>query len=197
MIKLILFDMAGIIHNSLSSSYVDFLSDISGKSRDEVIGIIKPIIMDLSIATIGLPEAERLIATGLKIKETDVQFLSFYKGNLKVDKSVVALIRSLRQNYKIGTLTNNEENRFSYALNIIGNNLFDFPFSSSRLHFRKPDSKIFELVYQKTNIPPDEILYIDDDEKNLVVARELGFKTIKFESVEKLKRDMISIGIKV
>ena len=42
----------------------------------------------------------------------------------------------------------------------------------------KPDAKIFHTVVEKLGINPEETLFLDDSQKNLDAAAELGFKTL-------------------
>lgn len=54
---------------------------------------------------------------------------------------------------------------------------FDRIFLSCDLHLSKPDTKIFEKVLQKTEIKPEETLFIDDSEANCKAAESLGIST--------------------
>jgi HAD superfamily hydrolase (TIGR01509 family) len=45
-------------------------------------------------------------------------------------------------------------------------------------------------VTEKLNIKPEECVFIDDHEENLVPARQLGMHTILFQSITQMKRDL-------
>ncbi len=197
MIKLILFDMGGIINNNTSGGYIDYLCKVSGKDKDEVVSVVKPITIKLSISAISLQEAERLIAEGLGLDISQIRFLEYYKENLKIYDQNVEFIRSLKRNYKLASLTNNEENRYMYVVSQLGNNFFDFEFPSSRIHYRKPDKRVYEFVKEKTGFEYNEMLFIEDTDENLSVARELGINTILFDSLYGMKENMKKLGIKI
>lgn len=197
MIKLILFDMGGIINNNTSGGYIDYLCKVSGKGKDEVVRVVKPITIKLSISAISFQEAERLIAEGLDLDISQIRFLEYYKENLKIYNQNVEFIRSLKRNYKLASLTNNEENRYMYVVSQLGNNFFDFEFPSSRIHYRKPDKRVYEFVKEKTGFEYNEMLFIEDTDENLSVARELGINTILFDSLYGMKENMKKLGIKV
>ena len=197
MIKLILFDMGGIINNNTSGGYIDYLCKVSGKGKDEVVRVVKPITIKLSISAISLQEAERLISEGLGVDIGQIRFLEYYKENLKIYDQNVEFIRLLKRNYKLASLTNNEENRYIYAVSQLGNNFFDFEFPSSRIHYRKPDKRVYEFVKEKTGFEYNEMLFIEDTDENLSVARELGIHTILFDSLYGMKENMKKLGIKV
>lgn len=197
MIKLILFDMGGIINNNTSGGYIDYLCKVSGKDKDEVVSVVKPITIKLSISAISLQEAERLIAEGLGLDISQIRFLEYYKENLKIYDQNVEFIRSLKRKYKLASLTNNEENRYMYVVSQLGNNFFDFEFPSSRIHYRKPDKRVYEFVKEKTGFEYNEMLFIEDTDENLSVARELGINTILFDSLYGMKENMKKLGIKI
>ncbi len=45
----------------------------------------------------------------------------------------------------------------------------------------KPDKKIYLHVLKEIKLLPEEVIFIDDSEKNLIVAKEMGFNTIEFK----------------
>lgn len=58
---------------------------------------------------------------------------------------------------------------------------------SHEVGVRKPDRKIYELLIERYNLLPSECLYVDDKEKNLHPAADLGMKTHLFTSAQMLK----------
>ena len=63
-------------------------------------------------------------------------------------------------------------------------NLFDKVFYSYEMGARKPEAKFFEIALQQTEFKPEECLLIDDNESNIVQAKEMGFKTWLFNPDE-------------
>lgn len=55
----------------------------------------------------------------------------------------------------------------------------------------KPDIKIFKLLMEK--IQPSESVYIDDKEKHLIPAMELGMKIILFDNYFQLKNELAAL----
>ncbi len=74
---------------------------------------------------------------------------------------------------------------------------FDEIVVSGRVGLIKPDPRIFTLLLEKIGLRAEECLFIDDAEKNIVVARELNFQTIHFQSPEQLARELERHGIAV
>jgi len=52
--------------------------------------------------------------------------------------------------------------------------LFEKVYYSHELGMRKPDRAIYEFVLRDAGIVPEETLFIDDREENILAARELG-----------------------
>ena len=59
----------------------------------------------------------------------------------------------------------------------------------------KPDPELFHRLTDRTKIPPENSLFIDDSLKNVVAAQELGFKAIHFQSPPQLQQELKQLGI--
>jgi len=73
--------------------------------------------------------------------------------------------------------------------------LFDNVFLSNEIGIIKPDVKKYKYVMKKLDSKPKECIFIDDKLRNLITAREYGIYVIKFESIEKFKRQLTALGI--
>lgn len=57
----------------------------------------------------------------------------------------------------------------------------------------KPDPAFYKIALDKLGLKPEEILFIDDQERFLVTARELGIQTIKADSEAQIVTDTKAI----
>lgn len=57
-------------------------------------------------------------------------------------------------------------------------NKFDKVYLSYQMHVLKPDKKIYEYVIKDINTKPSNIYYFDDNEKNVISAKESGMNAI-------------------
>ncbi|MEW6400826.1 MAG: HAD family phosphatase [Chloroflexota bacterium] len=73
--------------------------------------------------------------------------------------------------------------------------LFDDIVLSGEVRLIKPDPAIFKLLIQRTGERPEECLLIDDSEKNIAVAKELGFQTIHFTSGPQVRAELQRLNI--
>jgi 2-haloacid dehalogenase len=59
----------------------------------------------------------------------------------------------------------------------------------------KPDPRIYQLLFEKFKIEPEESIFIDDSLKNVEAARELGMVSIHFVKPELLKHQLEEMGV--
>ena len=71
----------------------------------------------------------------------------------------------------------------------------DFPIFSYDIGRVKPDPKMFNALLKVSNCKPDEILYVDTERKNILVAKKLDINTILYKDFEQLKKDFVKYGI--
>jgi 2-haloacid dehalogenase len=72
---------------------------------------------------------------------------------------------------------------------------FDGMVISGEVGLVKPDQAIFNLLLERIERQADECLFIDDNDRNILAARELNFQTILFQSPQQLNADLHSMGI--
>ncbi|MGJ8550654.1 HAD family hydrolase [Winogradskyella wichelsiae] len=67
---------------------------------------------------------------------------------------------------------------------------FDVFYLSQEIHFRKPNTDIFEFVLKENNLIANECLFIDDTKNNTDTAATLGFHTW---NIDETKEDVITL----
>lgn len=84
--------------------------------------------------------------------------------------------------YKLILLSNTNELHIDWIKENIGfyeefKGYFDAFYLSHEIQLRKPNANIYEFVLNENNINPQECLFIDDTEENIVSASKLGIHT--------------------
>lgn len=51
----------------------------------------------------------------------------------------------------------------------------------------KPDPEIYRRLFEKYELHPEECLFFDDREENVIAAQELGMQAVQFETYEQAK----------
>ncbi len=72
---------------------------------------------------------------------------------------------------------------------------FDVLVWSFQLGIAKPDPAIYRHTIAKLGVQPEETLFIDDKLLNIEAARALGMPAIQFFSVDRLRADLIGLGL--
>ena len=70
-------------------------------------------------------------------------------------------------------------------------NWFDEVVISGEVKTAKPDARIYQILLERAELLAEECLFIDDAEKNILAAKQLGFQTILFENPEQLRDELI------
>jgi len=74
---------------------------------------------------------------------------------------------------------------------------FDFQVFSSEIGRIKPEPEIYQHCLKLLGTAPEETLFIDDREANVVAARAQGIAAIQFRSPGQLREDLEAIGFAV
>ena len=85
-----------------------------------------------------------------------------------------------------------------------------YPFAKSRYAFlscfqdvvisgveklKKPDPRIYKILFDRQQIAPEECVFIDDNRRNIEAASQVGMQVIHYMSSEQLRKDLSSILI--
>ena len=99
----------------------------------------------------------------------------------------VQLLDRIRESNKfsLNALTNWSAETFPYALeNFDFLHHFEDIIVSGEEKCKKPDHRIYQILIERTGIEPAHALFIDDSLRNINAAKQLGFQTVHFHSIE-------------
>ena len=111
----------------------------------------------------------------------------------------VAVLRKLEHSeYDLFGLTNWSAETFPYALeNYDFFKIFDGKIVVSGTEKEiKPDPKIWGVLLERYHIKADESVFIDDNAKNIEVAKALGFITVHITPETDLEKELKDLGLK-
>ena len=110
----------------------------------------------------------------------------------------VELFKKLKENnsHNIYALTNWSAETFPKALQLFDFlHWFDGRVVSGEEMTRKPFKEIYDIILSRFNIIAEQTLFIDDNLKNIIAAKEQGINCIHFKSPEQLKEELSTYGI--
>lgn len=111
---------------------------------------------------------------------------------------VLAFARSLADshNYFMGTINNESRELNLHRIEKYGlREIFRVFVSSCFVGLRKPESGIYRLALEITQIDPHQCCFIDDRALNLECAAKLGMRTIQMQTLDQLREDLVKLGV--
>jgi putative hydrolase of the HAD superfamily len=112
---------------------------------------------------------------------------------------VLAFARNLAASgkYFMGTINNESRELNLHRIEKFGlRDIFRVFVSSCFVGLRKPESGIYRLALEITQINPEECCFIDDRALNLECAAKLGMRTIQMQTLEQLHGDLGKLLVK-
>ena len=191
-IKNIIFDLGGVILFQPKELMHTVLNEVFPEKIDQAYGLWN---QNKDKVLLGEMSSEELIKifkemlrdeTPLKLMEQKIK-LAYKKHVAKVNYDLLSCIKDLRKRYKIYLLTDtiDQHDEYNKTRNIYTR--FDRVFKSFEEHFLKTDINAFKNVLKKIHAKPEEILFIDDLEENVLNAKQLGINSIIYKNLKQLK----------
>ncbi len=187
-IKAIFFDFDGVLTPLSSGCYTTCLNLEKRKS-------------ELRLGTLPIEDfwMELCAAVGQNL---DIELLYQAYRDTPPDPVMWQLAAKLRDNYKVGIITNNPKKR----LEILEQKFdiakkFDSIICSSRLGVKKPDAEIYAAAVASLNVAPSQCAYMDNSEKDVQGARDFGLHSFHFDDAKRdyksLEAWLGGLGVKV
>jgi epoxide hydrolase-like predicted phosphatase len=146
----------------------------SGLGRDANLGRISEADFAQALGRLyGLDESatEELLA----------ELWDWYSGELNTE--MADYFQRLRPRYRTAILSNaaaggrrEEERRYCFSA------MADVLVYSYEVGIEKPDRRIYEITCERLGVRPSEVVFLDDLEVNVVAARQVGMRAVRFQS---------------
>jgi putative hydrolase of the HAD superfamily len=116
------------------------------------------------------------------------RFSEIYFDALGVNEPMLELMREARAHgHRMALLTNNvREWEPLWRAMVPVDEIFEVIVDSAFVGMRKPEPEIYELTVERigNGVGPSDCLFVDDVEVNIDAARQLGMRTVHFQSNE-------------
>lgn len=113
---------------------------------------------------------------------------------------VVEILRKLKESgkFKIYALTNWSAETFGIAKERFDFlNWFNGIVMSGEEKTRKPHHQFYQILLDRYRVDPQEAVFIDDNYRNVLAAREMGIPSIHFTSAAKLAQELQEYGVTI
>jgi putative hydrolase of the HAD superfamily len=110
-----------------------------------------------------------------------------------------SLLESLTAEYKLAMLTNNgplTRACFHQLAPETAEFFGETAFFSCDFNTKKPNPRLYKDVAARLDVEPKACVYIDDKQRHCDGAVKAGMQAILFTSIDQLKKDLASMGIK-
>ena len=120
-------------------------------------------------------------------KLSNEDFISYWlEHDSCLNQNVVSFINKMHEKgFKLCVGSNQEETRLNYLLKKHNDifSLFEKIYISANLHKVKPNKEFFYEILKDLNTDVNNIIFIDDDCRNINSAKNIGIKTFEYKSI--------------
>ena len=187
-IKNIIFDLGKVLLNlDFNASIVAFQKlGLKNDVLDSKQAYSAPVFYELEVGKVSPAEFCNRVRKVLNNPDaTDLQIEdAWYSMILDIPASRVKVVQELSKNYNVYLFSNTNQihiERLHWAFKaeygIDFPSLFVKDFYSHQIQERKPDLSSYQKVIELSGINPEESIFIDDLEKNIIGAQQSGLKT--------------------
>lgn len=198
MIKVIIFDADGVLIPH-TRKFSTLLQEDFGIPLEKTAEFFSGPFQDCLVGKADLKETvSRYLDSWGWDKGVDAFLDIWFEAQHGMDEDLVKYVQELRRKGILCLLaTNNEKYRFQYILDKTGfANSFDKTYSSAHLGHKKPDQEFFEKILRDLkNIKKEEMLFWDDDIKNIKGAKDFGINAEFYVSFADFKQKMREYGV--
>lgn len=192
MIKAVIFDYGGVIERGLKRFPIRKIARAYGLPKQEVLTSMRPALSLFRRGLISQTQFWRQVSSSVN-KPTPKNSLRFFNDNQRngfyVYPTMVRLINKLRQSgIRTAVLSNVIKPHALITTSHGGYRYFDHVILSYQVHLEKPNPEIYRLAIKKLGVKPQECIFVDDLERNLVPAKKLKMKTVLCNSPRKTIR---------
>ena len=200
MIKTVIFDLGGVLIDWNPDYLYKTIFDSEEEMKWFYNNICTPDWNEEQDAGRDLNEATELLVRKFPEHEHNIRaYYSRWEEMLNGPiHDTVDIFKALKLSgsYQLLALTNWSHQTFPIALDRFDFlHWFDWKVVSGEEKTRKPFLDIYEMVINRFKVDPVSAVYIDDNARNLVPARELGMAAIHFRNPAQLKLDLKALGV--
>ena len=191
-IKLVIFDAYGVTINGGFPQTIDALAKVcKRKDKKHMLDVFYFKWFPKAI-TRQIPQKEAWIQSvkELNLPLTWQEVRDLHYDQMSLNKELIPLFKKLKKETNVLLLTANTRTQFvdTNKMFSIGQ-YFTKMMNTWELQMQKSEEKTYKHICKVFNVKPNEIIYIDDQERNLVAPKKLGIHTIFYRSFEQFKKE--------
>jgi len=181
--KLYIFDMGGVLCCNFND--IPVISNYLGITEENFFVYAGKNFRELMDGKINSNEfwVRFSLRYGKKVKE-ELFGKFFNPGIIQETKDMIEQLKSIS---RVVCGTNTIDSHYYYLLNQGSYEIFDEVYTSTLMGISKPDPDFYRYILKKEGVMPEEAVFVDDTEENVIAAQNIGIKSILFKSPNSLK----------
>jgi epoxide hydrolase-like predicted phosphatase len=185
-IRAVAFDIGGVLEITPDLGVDRLWETRLGLPAGEILVRMRDIWRGGSIGTITLDDVHEALRDRLGLDDqTLAQYLADvwreYLGTANTE--LIEYARRLRPRYRTGIVSNSfvgarEREQAAYGFE----DLVEEIVYSHEVGFSKPDPRIYALICTRLNVPPEEMVFVDDSDVCVAGAHDAGIHAVRYQS---------------
>lgn len=192
--KFIYFDVGGVavVDFSGNDKWNQMISElgIPEEKREEFRNLWKKGEGELCIGSKSTEELAGELAEKIGFElEPGYRMLDDFVARFERNAALCDLLDKIKDNYRFGLLTNMYPGMLDKIVEakLLPDVKWDVVIDSTIVKMQKPNQDIYKYAQELTNLAPEEILFVENTEGNLIIPKELGWQTFLYNSYENEK----------
>ncbi|MEK6902665.1 MAG: HAD family phosphatase [archaeon] len=197
-ITTLIFDWGGVFTTGkFTQCILEVLASRRKITISEVYADFDRVLMKMARGALSFSQFVRTINTTFGWNYTPTQMSNAFYHAIRPYPPMISLIQRFKKKYRLIMLSDNDpmtvKNIRMHHPTMLAP--FDQTFFSFQVNYTKPDKRFFKHVLAKTKSTVQECVFIDDKQKNVDAAKELGINGIQYTSIGKFKKDLKKLGV--
>jgi epoxide hydrolase-like predicted phosphatase len=198
-VKSIIFDWGGVLIDDPAPGLMQYCAKSLKVSKEDYIKAHTKFEADFQKGLISEDTFWEQICSELNVPKPNTPSLwaeAFEAAYIPRD-DMFSMAASLQENgFKTAVLSNTEAS----AMQLFHRqqyDMFDVLVFSCLEGVEKPERKIYEITLKKLGSLPEQSVFIDDKPEYINGAKEVGIKTLLFQSIDQAKNELAEFGVKI
>ena len=195
----VIFDLGGVLLRIEYKRFIEKLALDHSMSEEELLHLLTPEAQLYETGKISTKEffqrLGKLLSTNYDPSRLHPAWLAILAGEIS---GMRELVSRLSRQTQLFLLSNTNELHFTYAKEhfpIL--KFFRHYFVSYQIGAMKPSAAIYRHVIQTLRANPHDLLFIDDVEKNVLGAQELGIRSFLFSGIDSVRSLLEKEGFQI
>ena len=201
MIKAAIFDLCGVTFKDGRINAAQKISSIYGTPISEILqvfGTNSKLVKEYRKGNISMDEFWNESKKLLKIEGDNKELNKIWVECYHAEEGTIDILKQLKKDgIKLSFLSDNVPERVAHIKT--SHNLYEYfidgIFSFETHSIKSEGTGMFEMALEKTGMLPEEVLYIDDNEKYVETAKIIGMHGIHFKNPEQLSNELVKLGV--